>query len=50
MKAGARVRFNMHYHSVGEEITDRSQVGFVFYPKGYVPKHVINTVLIPPNL
>jgi hypothetical protein len=47
MKAGARVRFNMHYHSVGEEITDRSQVGFVFYPKGYVPKHVINTVLAP---
>jgi len=47
MKAGAQVRFNMHYHSVGEEITDRSQVGFVFYPKGYVPKHVINTVLAP---
>jgi hypothetical protein len=47
MKAGSKVRFNMHYHSVGEEITDRSQVGFVFYPKGYVPKHVINTVLAP---
>ncbi len=47
MKAGAQVRFNMHYHSVGEEIKDRSQVGFVFYPKGYVPKHVINTVLAP---
>ena len=30
----------MHYHSVGEEITDQSQVGIVFYPKGYVPKHV----------
>jgi hypothetical protein len=47
MKAGAQVRFNMHYHSVGEAITDRSQVGFVFYPKGYTPKHVINTVLAP---
>ncbi len=47
MKAGAKIRFNMHYHSVGEEITDRSQVGLVFYPKGYVPKHVINTVLAP---
>jgi hypothetical protein len=47
MRAGSRVRFNMHYHSVGEKITDRSQVAFVFYPKGYVPKHVINTVLAP---
>jgi hypothetical protein len=47
MKAGSKIRFNMHYHSVGEKITDRSQVGIVFYPKGYVPKHVINTVLAP---
>jgi len=47
MKAGSKIRFNMHYHSVGEAITDRSQVGLVFYPKGYVPKHVINTVLAP---
>ena len=27
MKAGSKIRFNMHYHSVGEVITDRSQVG-----------------------
>ncbi len=47
MKAGSKIRFNMHYHSVGEAITDRSQVGIVFYPKGYVPKHVMNTVLAP---
>jgi hypothetical protein len=47
MRAGSKIRFNMHYHSVGEKITDRSQVGIVFYPKGYVPKHVINTVLAP---
>ena len=25
MKAGSKIRFNMHYHSVGEVITDRSQ-------------------------
>ena len=47
MKAGSKINFNMHYHSVGEVISDRSQVGLVFYPKGYVPKHVINTVLAP---
>ena len=44
IKAGARVRFSMHYHSVGKEITDRTTVGLVFYPKGYVPKHIVTTV------
>src|ERR1700745_1184112 len=34
MKAGAKVRFNMHYHAVGEPIVDRTEVGIVFYPKG----------------
>jgi len=49
MKAGSRIRFNMHYHAIGREIVDRSQVAFVFYPKGYVPKHVMTTVLSPNN-
>jgi hypothetical protein len=47
MKAGARVRFNMHYHAIGQPVTDRTQVGIVFYPKGVVPKHVITTILSP---
>ncbi len=47
MKAGARVRFNMHYHAIGQPVTDRTSVGIVFYPKGYTPKHVIRTVLSP---
>jgi hypothetical protein len=46
MKAGSRIQFNMHYHAVGEEITDRTTIGFVFYPKGYVPKHIIQTVQV----
>jgi hypothetical protein len=37
----------MHYHSVGETIKDRTSVGIVFYPKGYVPKHQMVTVLAP---
>ncbi len=49
MKAGSRIRFNMHYHAIGREVVDRSQVAFVFYPKGYVPKHVMTTVLSPNN-
>jgi len=47
MKAGAKVRFNMHYHAIGEPVVDRTSVGIVFYPKGVVPKHVITTVLAP---
>ena len=45
IKAGARVRFNMHYHAIGRQITDQTSVGIVFYPKGYVPRHVMNTVI-----
>ena len=39
MKAGAKVRFNIHYHSNGKETVDRSRVAVKFYPKGYVPKY-----------
>ena len=41
LKAGSKIKFDFHYHSVGEEITDQSQLGIVLYPKGYVPKHVV---------
>lgn len=41
LKAGGRLSFHMHYHAIGEEVADRTSVGFVFYPKGYVPKHVL---------
>ena len=47
MKAGSKVRFNMHYHSIGEELTDQTSIAIVFYPKGYVPPHVVQTVLAP---
>jgi hypothetical protein len=40
LKAGSRIRFEVHYHSIGEEMTDASQIAFVFYPRGYVPKHI----------
>jgi hypothetical protein len=43
IKAGTKLRLEMHYHSVGEEIRDRTQIGFVFYPKGYVPKRIAIT-------
>jgi len=39
IKAGAKVRFSVHYHSSGKETGDRSRVAMEFYPKGYVPKY-----------
>jgi hypothetical protein len=43
LKAGSNIRFEVHYHSVGEELTDASQVAFVFHPRGYVPKRIQRT-------
>jgi hypothetical protein len=40
-KAGSKIRFNMHYHPIGEEKTDQTEVALVFYPKGYVPKYYL---------
>ena len=37
IKAGAKIRFNMHYHAIGVEATDRTRVGLTFYPKGVEP-------------
>jgi hypothetical protein len=41
LKAGGKIRFNMHYFAVGEEVRDRPTVGFRFYPRGVVPKYVV---------
>lgn len=39
MKAGSKIRFDIHYHSVGREITDSSEIAIWFYPKGVTPKY-----------
>ncbi|MEE2790921.1 MAG: hypothetical protein VX453_04755 [Acidobacteriota bacterium] len=38
IKAGAKIKFNMHYAAIGVEVTDRTRVGIQFYPKGVVPE------------
>lgn len=56
-KAGGKINFNMHLHSVGEETAANVALAIKFYPKGYVPKHVEITEAIgttreldiPPN-
>jgi hypothetical protein len=44
VKAGAKIRFNMHYHPVGEETVDQTEVALVFYPKGYKPKYYVEAL------
>lgn len=39
VKAGAKIRFNLHYHPIGEEKVDQGQIALYFYPKGYTPKY-----------
>jgi hypothetical protein len=59
LPAGSRIQFDMHYFAIGEEAKDKTSLGIVFYPKGYVPKYKVNMVsfrnvpnddlAIPPN-
>lgn len=57
MKAGTKINFNIHLHSVGEVTPANVALGLKFYPKGYVPKHLELTqrigntsdLDIPPN-
>jgi hypothetical protein len=41
---GAKLRFNMHYHPSGEQVVDQTRVAFVFYPRGYVPRHEVTNI------
>jgi hypothetical protein len=60
LKADSQIRFDIHYHSVGEEITDSTELGIWLYPEGYTPKYrvyaqamgvrqAMETLDIPPN-
>ncbi len=39
MLPGSSISFEMHYHAIGEAITDHVELGVYFYPKGQEPKH-----------
>jgi hypothetical protein len=61
MLPGSKILFDIHYHAVGEDITDSVELAIYFYPKGQEPKyrqtlglfHAINGgsrgLDIPPN-
>jgi hypothetical protein len=39
MLPGSKIAWDIHYHAVGEEITDTVELGIYFYPRGAEPKH-----------
>src|SRR5438034_5608553 len=39
MLPGSKITWEVHYHAIGEEITDTVELGIYFYPKGQEPKH-----------
>src|SRR6202035_139693 len=46
LKAGTRLRFDMHYFAVGSEQHNRTTIAFRFYPKGVTPKYRVTSVPI----
>jgi len=36
---GARIRWDVHYHAVGEQVRDNVMLGIYLYPKGVTPKY-----------
>lgn len=46
LKAGSRIRWNLHLHSIGEEGTAKVAVAFQFYPKGYTPRYQMRAELL----
>src|SRR5437016_6274485 len=39
MLPGSKIVFELHYHAIGEQITDHVELGIYFYPKGQEPKY-----------
>ena len=49
LEADAGVRFSFHYHSIGEEVTDTTELGLVFYPKEKDPKYQLYSRQLGPG-
>lgn len=46
LKAGTRLRFDMHYFAVGSEQHNHTTIAFQFYPKGVVPKYQVRSIAV----
>jgi hypothetical protein len=43
IKAGTKINFNLHLHSIGQDTAANVALGLKFYPKGYSPKYAETT-------
>jgi hypothetical protein len=46
LKAGTRLRFDMHYFAVGSEQHNKTTIAFKFYPKGVTPAYQVRSLPI----
>jgi hypothetical protein len=46
IKAGAKVRVNVHDHPAGRALVDRMEIGLFLYPRGTIPKHHVIALTI----
>src|SRR5260221_4237603 len=46
LPAGAKINFNVHLHSIGEDTPIKGAIAFHFYPKGFQPKYVMRAHLL----
>jgi hypothetical protein len=46
IKAGTKINFQFHVHSIGKETPTNVALGLKFYPPGYTPNHVISSTTV----
>src|SRR5712691_3566336 len=46
IKAGTKINFQLHVHPNGTETPTNVALGLKFYPRGYVPRHVISSTTV----
>jgi hypothetical protein len=46
LKAGTRLRFDMHYFAIGSEQHNQTTIAFQFYPKSETPKYQVRSIPI----
>jgi len=46
LRAGTYINWNLHLHAIGKEMPAKVALGLQFYPKGYVPKHVLRDYIL----
>jgi hypothetical protein len=46
LKAGTRLRFDMHYFAIGSEQHNKTTIAFKFYPKDVVPKYQVRSIAV----